>query len=55
MLEVGVHACTDITGFGLLGHALEMAEASNVGIIIEAGSLRVFPLVLDMANSYNFV
>jgi len=50
MLEVGVHACTDITGFGLLGHALEMAEASNVGIVIEAGSLRVFPLVLDMAN-----
>ena len=50
MLEVGVHACTDITGFGLLGHSLEMAEASQVGIIIDAGSLQVFPLVLDMAN-----
>jgi len=50
MLEIGVHACTDITGFGLLGHALEMAEASRVGIVIDAGSLQVFPLVLDMAN-----
>ncbi|NJC88843.1 MAG: selenide, water dikinase SelD, partial [Desulfuromonas sp.] len=49
MCEVGVHACTDITGFGLLGHALEMAEASKAGLVIEAGSLHVFPLVLDMA------
>ena len=49
MLEVGVHACTDITGFGLLGHALELAEASRAGIVIAAGSLRVYPLVVEMA------
>ena len=49
MLEVGVHACTDITGFGLLGHALEMAEASGVGLVIESRSLHVYPLVLDLA------
>ena len=49
MLAVGVHACTDITGFGLLGHALEMAEASGVGLVVEVGALHVFPLVLDMA------
>ena len=30
----GVHACTDITGFGFLGHACEMAEASGTGMII---------------------
>jgi len=49
MLEVGVHACTDITGFGLLGHALEMAEASRVGIEIAAAALHVYPQVLEMA------
>ena len=49
MLEVGVRACTDITGFGLLGHALEMAEASQVGIVIEAGNLHVYPMAVEMA------
>jgi selenide,water dikinase len=49
MLATGVHACTDITGFGLLGHALELAEASRVGLVIEAGALHIYPLVLDMA------
>jgi len=49
MLEVGVHACTDITGFGLLGHGMEMAEASRVGIILEVDTLPVYPLVQDMA------
>lgn len=32
MIEVGVNGCTDITGFGLLGHVYEMAEASNTSI-----------------------
>ena len=35
MVECGAAACTDITGFGLLGHMLEMAEASNVTIEME--------------------
>ncbi|MBU1347954.1 MAG: selenide, water dikinase SelD [Alphaproteobacteria bacterium] len=34
----GVHAMTDVTGFGLLGHALEMARGSGLGIEIEAGA-----------------
>ncbi|CAN5782940.1 selenide, water dikinase SelD [soil metagenome] len=34
-----VHACTDITGFGLLGHASEMATGSNCAIEIDAGSV----------------
>jgi selenide,water dikinase len=49
MLEVGIHACTDITGFGLLGHALELAEASKVGIEIDASALHIYPQVLDLA------
>jgi selenide,water dikinase len=35
MMEVGVHACTDITGFGLLGHALNIATASKVRLVLE--------------------
>jgi selenide,water dikinase len=38
-----VHACTDVTGFGFLGHALEMAEASGVGMRIDAASVPCFP------------
>lgn len=37
-----VHACTDITGFGLLGHASEMIEDSDVGLSIQASSVPVF-------------
>lgn len=42
MLEVGVNACTDITGFGLLGHAYEMAEASMVTLSFSAGRVPIF-------------
>lgn len=38
-LAVGVHAMTDITGFGLLGHTLEMAEGSHVSITLRLSSL----------------
>ena len=44
----GVHACTDITGFGLAGHASEMAAASNVTIALDLAALPVIPGVLDM-------
>ncbi|MDN3513848.1 MAG: selenide, water dikinase SelD [Candidatus Brocadia sp.] len=42
MLEVGASACTDITGFGLMGHAYEMAEASRVTLSFFAERIPVF-------------
>jgi len=36
MQSVGVNSCTDITGFGFLGHACEMAQASSVSMVIHA-------------------
>jgi selenide,water dikinase len=44
---VEVHALTDVTGYGLLGHALEMAEASGVAIEIDSGSLPLLPWVRE--------
>ena len=45
----GVHACTDITGFGFAGHASEMAVASNVTMVVDADELPVIPGALAMA------
>jgi selenide,water dikinase len=42
MVEIGVNACTDITGFGLLGHALEMAMASDVALALQWQSVPIF-------------
>jgi selenide, water dikinase len=43
-----LHACTDVTGFGLLGHTLEMALGSSVSIRLEFASLPVYPHALGM-------
>lgn len=44
-----VHACTDVTGFGLLGHACEVATASGVTLRIAAGAVPLLPGALDLA------
>ncbi len=44
-----VHACTDITGFGLVGHASEIAQASGVTVVLTAASVPVFRGVLPIA------
>jgi len=49
-LEVGVNACTDITGFGLLGHALEVAEASDVTIELSASRVPLIEPTLELAG-----
>ena len=45
-----VHACTDITGFGLLGHSFEMAEGSGVTIRLHSKALPLMDEALDMAG-----
>jgi len=40
---LGVTACTDVTGFGLTGHGLEMARGSGVTLVIDAGALPQLP------------
>ena len=49
MVAVGVNACTDVTGFGLLGHACEMAQASGVSFVIRSGEVPILPLVEELA------
>jgi selenide, water dikinase len=45
--DLTVHACTDVTGFGLLGHAREMALASGVTLVISAGSIQFLPGAIE--------
>lgn len=49
MADFEVHACTDITGFGLLGHACEMVEGTQTGMTIHAPRVPVFPEALEYA------
>ena len=46
-----VHACTDITGFGLVGHAVEMAAASGVGIQLEAARVPLLPGAAELSDA----
>jgi selenide,water dikinase len=48
MTRLGANACTDITGFGLLGHAYEMAKASDVTFEISSDSVPLLPDVLEL-------
>lgn len=50
MMEVGVSAATDITGFGLIGHALVMARASKVGMRLHAGKAPIIHEALTFAS-----
>jgi selenide,water dikinase len=47
--EIGVHACTDITGFGLIGHSYEVANASQKGIYLQLSSIPVIEDALEYA------
>jgi selenide,water dikinase len=51
MLHFDVHGCTDVTGFGLLGHAREMAVGSHVTIEIESAKVPLLPGALDAVRA----
>ena len=48
MMLTGINSCTDITGFGLMGHLQGMARGSNVGAVINASAVPVLPGVWDL-------
>lgn len=50
MQKAGVHACTDVTGFGLLGHACEMIRDGSVGMEIFYSKVPVFPQAPELAK-----
>ncbi len=50
MMAVGVDACTDVTGFGLLGHLRGLVRASGVGAQIVLSQVPVLPGALELAN-----
>jgi len=51
MLRYRVHAATDITGFGLVGHATGMAEGSGVTLVFEESDLPLLPGALEMCRA----
>ena len=50
MQELGATACTDITGFGLLGHIFEMAAASRVTLTIDSREVMLLPDVIELIS-----
>jgi selenide,water dikinase len=49
--EAGASAVTDVTGYGVAGHALEVAERSGVQVVLRAGALPLLPGALDYARA----
>lgn len=50
MIQFRVHACTDVTGFSLLGHTLEMVQGSGLSAEIDTSAIRFLPEVLELAQ-----
>ncbi len=51
MVETGVSAATDVTGFGLLGHLWEMCAGSGLGAVLDMGSIPAMAGIEEMVNS----
>ena len=50
MVKYRVHACTDVTGFGLLGHTLEMAQGSEAEVELDVASIDLIPEAVELAR-----
>ena len=50
MVKYEVHACTDVTGFGMLGHLCEMAQGSDTQITLNTGDIAIIPSALEFAR-----
>ena len=50
MVKYRVHACTDVTGFGLLGHGCEMAQGSGVALELETGAIDMMVEAVELAR-----
>ena len=50
MVKFNVHACTDVTGFGLMGHLSEMTEGSGVTAVLSASAIEMIPEALSLAK-----
>jgi len=53
MAEFGVKAATDVTGYGLIGHAMEMCKASGVNMVIKAAQVPFFPMAAELVKKKN--
>ncbi|MBE9528578.1 MAG: selenide, water dikinase SelD [Proteobacteria bacterium] len=49
-VELGVKGCTDITGYGLLGHAMEMANGSKTNFVFDSAAVPFFDLALELVS-----
>jgi selenium donor protein len=51
MKRYGAHACTDVTGYGLMGHLRELVEASGVGARVDADAVAILPGARELAEA----
>lgn len=53
MVDIGVQACTDVTGFGLLGHLFELVESSRVSAEVQVSAVPCYPEAVELAREGN--
>jgi selenide, water dikinase len=54
MMEMGVDSCTDVTGFGLVGHASHLIQEGENGLELDFSSIPIFPQALDLSQKESY-